>query len=204
MLTAKTSNWDKKEQPGHLFSVSLRRPVGVCFFDAMSTTIATPTTSDRAAISPAHKWDFTPIFPDWDAWEQGMKALDAKMGEFASLKGTLARGPAAVLRAYQLHDEIGMLQYRVYCYPQLRRDVDMRDQAVAGKFQRVQALFAKFGTATAWFTPELLAVPQAEMEKWIAETPGLGIYRFTIDHWTEMAGGTARLTGLFTPPFSQK
>ena len=32
-------------------------------------------------------------------------------------------------------------------------------------------------------------------------TCALGIYRFTIDHWTEMAGGTARLTGLFTPPF---
>jgi phosphohistidine phosphatase len=35
-------------------------------------------------------------------------------------------------------------------------------------------------------------------------TCALGIYRFTIDHWAEMAGGTARLTGLFTPPFSQK
>jgi phosphohistidine phosphatase len=35
-------------------------------------------------------------------------------------------------------------------------------------------------------------------------TCALGIYRFTIDHWTEMAGGTARLMGLFTPPFHQK
>jgi oligoendopeptidase F len=150
------------------------------FFAAMSTAKAQPATSDRATIPATHKWDFSPIFPDWDAWEQGMKTLDAKMGEFAALKGTLASGAAAVLRAYQLHDAIGMLQYRVYCYPQLQRDVDTRDQTVAGKFQRVQALFAKFGTATAWFTPELLAVPQAEMEKWIAETPGLGFYRFTI------------------------
>jgi oligoendopeptidase F len=146
----------------------------------MNTATAKPVTSDRAAISPAYKWDFSPIFPGWDAWEQGMKTLDAKMGEFAALKGTLAHGGAAVLRAYRLHDEIGMLQYRVYCYTQLQRDVDTRDQAVAGKFQRVQALFAKFGTATAWFTPDLLAVPQSTMEKWIAETPGLGIYRFTL------------------------
>jgi phosphohistidine phosphatase len=35
-------------------------------------------------------------------------------------------------------------------------------------------------------------------------TCALGIYRFTIDHWTEMAGETARLMGLFTPPFHQK
>jgi oligoendopeptidase F len=150
------------------------------FFAAMNTLTATPATTDRAEISASFKWDFSPIFSDWEAWEQGMKALDAKMDVFAALKGTLARDSAAVLSAYQLHDEIGMLQYRVYCYTQLQRDVDTRDQSVAGKFQRVQALFARFGTATAWFTPELLAIPQATMEKWIAETPGLAIYRFTI------------------------
>ncbi len=143
-------------------------------------TSAQPATHVRAEIPAQYKWDFSPIFPSWDAWEQGMKALDAKMGEFAALKGTLAQGSDAVLRAYRLHDEVGMLQYRIYCYTQLQRDVDTRDQAVAGKAQRVHALFAKFGTATSWFTPELLAIPQATMEKWLAETPGLAIYRFAI------------------------
>ncbi|HTB81535.1 MAG TPA: oligoendopeptidase F [Opitutaceae bacterium] len=147
----------------------------------MSTVLsAKPATHDRAEIPAQYKWDFSPIFPSWDAWEQGMKVIDAKMGEFAALKGTLAQGPDAVLRAYRLYDEVGMLQYRVYCYTQLQRDVDTRNQAVAGKFQRVQALFAKFGTATSWFTPELLTIPQATMERWFAETPALGIYRFTI------------------------
>jgi oligoendopeptidase F len=146
----------------------------------MSPAAAPSAPIDRAAIPAHHKWDFSPIFPDWNAWEQGLKALEAKMGEFAARKGTLANGPAAVLGAYRLHDEVGMLQYRVYGYTQLQRDVDTRDQLVAGKLQRVQALSAKFGAATAWFTPELLAVPQAEMEKWIAETPALGLYRFTI------------------------
>ncbi|MEI8256250.1 MAG: M3 family metallopeptidase, partial [Deltaproteobacteria bacterium] len=50
----------------------------------------------------------------------------------------------------------------------------------AGKFQRVGAIFAKFGTATAWFTPELLSIPQATMEQWIAATPALAPYRYTI------------------------
>jgi oligoendopeptidase F len=46
-------------------------------------------------------------------------------------------------------------------------------QDVAGKFQRSGALFAQFGTITAWFTPELLAHPQATVEQWIRETPEL-------------------------------
>jgi len=141
---------------------------------------AKPTTLIRADIPAQYRWDVSPLFSSWEAWEQGMQALDAKMTAFAALKGTLAQGPQAVLHAYQLRDEVGMLEEKVYRYPQLQRDTDTRDQAVGARFQRVQALLAKFGTATAWFTPELLTIPQATMEQWIAQTPGLGIYRFDI------------------------
>lgn len=139
-----------------------------------------PDTRNRAEIPAQYKWDFSPIYSSWDAWEAGMKEMEAKMDAFAALKGTLSRGPEAVLKAYRAYDEIGMMQYKVYRYPQLQRDVDTRNQDVAGKFQRVGAVFAKFGTATSWFTPELLAIPQATMQKWIAETPALADYRFTI------------------------
>ena len=153
---------------------------------AMTTLIsalaanARPASHNRAEIPGQYKWDVAPIFSDWCAWEEGMKAIDAKMAGFAALKGTLARGPEAVLHAYRLYDGIGILQDRIYNYPALQRDLDMRDQEMGGRLQRVQALMAKFGTATAWFTPELLAIPQATMERWIAQTPDLAIYRFTI------------------------
>jgi oligoendopeptidase F len=147
-----------------------------------------PETRNRAEIPAQYKWDFSGIYPSWDAWAAAMKDMEAKMDAFAALKGTLAQGPAAVLKAYRAYDEIGMLQYKVFRYPQLQRDIDTRNQEIAAKFQRVSAIFAKFGTATAWFTPEVLSIPQATMEKWIAETPELGIYRFTIlDNYRQQA-----------------
>lgn len=139
-----------------------------------------PTTRNRAEIAADFKWDFSPIYADWAAWEQGMKDTEAKMDAFAALKGTLKDGPASVLAAYRLFDEIGILQYRVFRYPQLQRDTDTRNQDVGGKLQRVQALFAKFGTATAWFNPELLAVPEDMMRGWLDATPELAPYRFPI------------------------
>jgi len=141
---------------------------------------AKPATQVRAEIPAEFRWDFSAIYPSWSAWEAGLADMEAKMDAFARLKGTLARGPAAVLKAYQGYDEIGKLQYLVFRYPQLQRDVDTRDQTVAGRFQRVDAAFARFDTATSWFTPELLKVPQATMEQWIAQTPALAPYRFTI------------------------
>lgn len=139
-----------------------------------------PATRNRSEIPAEYRWDFSAIYPDWNAWEAGLKEMDAKTEAFARLKGTLKNGPEAVLAAYRAYDEAGKLQYRVYRYPQLQRDTDTRDQAVAGRFQRVGAAFARFETASAWFTPELLTVPRATMEQWIAATPALAPYRFNI------------------------
>ncbi len=139
-----------------------------------------PATRNRDEIAADFKWDFSPIYADWAAWEQGMKDMEANMEAFAALKGTLKDGPAAVLKAYRLYDEVGIRQYRAFRYPQLQRDTDTRNQDIAGKLQRVQALFAKFGTATAWFNPELLAIPEDVMRGWLNTTPDLAPYRFPI------------------------
>ena len=148
--------------------------------NAMAAGAAKPATQNRADIPVQYRWDFTPIYANWAAWETAMKEIDSKIDAFATLKGSLKKGPGAVLKAYQAFDEIGMQQHKVSGYAALQRDVDTRNQEVSGKFQRVTSMFAKYSTATAWFTPELLSVPQATMEEWIARTPGLTPYKFTI------------------------
>jgi len=141
---------------------------------------AKPTTRNRAEIPAEFRWDFAAIYPSWEAWEGDMKRLDTRMDAFVALRGTLGQGAAQLLKAYQDYDEIGKLQYRLYRYPQLQRDVNTRDQTVAARFQRFAAAAAKFDTASAWFTPELLRIPEATVTGWIAQTPALAPYRFPI------------------------
>ena len=142
---------------------------------------AKPATRNRADIPAEFRWDFSPIYPSWTAWEAGMQEMDTRMNAFVQWKGSLAAGgPARLLEVQQAMDAIGQLQYRIYRYPQLQRDVDTKDQATAGRFQRVTALFAKFDQATAWFMPELLAIPEATVRGWVEQTPGLQPYRFPL------------------------
>ena len=155
-----------------------------------TAAIASPSSGPRprAEIPAEYKWDFSAIYPNWEAWEKAMKETEVKMEAYAARKGTLGSGPQALLAASLASDEIGKEAYKLYRYPQLQRDVDMRNQEIAGRFQRVGALFAKFGTATAWFTPELLAIPQATVERWIAETPALQPYAFSLlDNYRQQA-----------------
>ena len=154
--------------------------VGVASIALVGAAVAKPEARVRDEIPAKYRWDFAAIYADWAAWEAGTREMEAKMDAFVKLKGTLASGPDALLKAYRMFDEIGILQYKVYRYPQLQRDVDTRNQDVSGRFQKVGAIFAKFGTATSWFTPELLTIPQPTMEKWLNETPALGAYRFGI------------------------
>jgi oligoendopeptidase F len=147
---------------------------------ALAASAPKPATQIRSEIPAQYRWDFSPIYPNWDAWEAAMKEADRRIAAFASAKGSLKKGPAAVLKAYQELDEIGKIQYRLYGYTHLQRDVDSRDADVAGKFQRFNALNARLSGATAWFTPELLKIAQPTMEKWLRATPALAPYRFTI------------------------
>ncbi|MEP7301753.1 MAG: M3 family oligoendopeptidase, partial [Caldimonas sp.] len=141
---------------------------------------AKPTTRNRAEIPAEFRWDFSAIYPDWAAWEAGMREMEARVDAFLALKGTLAQGPARLLAVYRAFDEIGKLKDRLYNYPQLQRDTDTRDQAVAARVQRIGALSARYETASAWFTPELLSLPDATVTGWLAQTPELAPYRFPI------------------------
>ncbi|MES2101374.1 MAG: oligoendopeptidase F [Pseudomonadota bacterium] len=145
-----------------------------------ATATERPATRVRAEIPAEYRWDFSAIYPDWPAWEADMQRIDGLMAAFVQLKGSLKGGPEALVTAYQAYDEIGKLQYRLYRYPQLQRDVDGSNQAIAGRFQRVMAVFARFDAATAWFQPELLALPEADVKAWIARTPALAPYAFGI------------------------
>lgn len=152
----------------------------------LSTLIATPVifakpdTTNRNEISDEYKWDFSPIYPSWTEWEADLVVFEQYIETYAALKGTLAEGAAHLADVYELGDEIGQLQYILFRYPQLQRDVDTRDTDVSGKFQRVMALFSKMNTATSWFTPELLEIPEATMREWLETEPRLAPYRFPI------------------------
>ena len=139
-----------------------------------------PKSRVRSEIDAKYRWNFSDIYPSWDAWEKDRALMEQKMNEYAALKGSLAGGAQNVLKAYKLNDDMNIIAYKVYRYPALQRDVNTKDNTISAKLQQVQMMFAKFGTATAWFSPELLSIKWETMKKWLDDTPGLAPYRFTI------------------------
>ncbi len=140
-----------------------------------------PSTRDRSQIAERYTWDLSHIYPDWDSWETALDQLQGLMDSYAGLKGTLSEGPHRILEASLLSDELGQLAYRVYQYPGLMQSQDTRQNAVQARLEQVRLAIAAFRQATAWYTPELLRIPEETMRLWLDETPDLAPYRFGIE-----------------------
>ncbi len=159
---------------------SLRAKFLLVLLTLISLTISA-APRERADIDARHKWALTDIYADWDAWEQDLKKLEVLMDSYAGLQGTLAQGPEHLLKAYTMSEELGLIADRVQTYAGLVRALDNRDNEVYAKLQQVSILFSKFGTATSWFAPEMVAIEWSTMESWLSSTPGLAPYRFGIE-----------------------
>ncbi|MEJ2582414.1 MAG: oligoendopeptidase F, partial [Acidobacteriota bacterium] len=140
-----------------------------------------PASRDRALIPERYTWDLSHIYPDWDAWSDGLERLQQLMDSYGELKGTLANGPKQILKASRLSDELGQLAYRVYQYPALMQSQDTRDNTVQARLEKVRLALAAFHQATAWYTPELLEIPEATVHEWLDQEPELAPYRFGIE-----------------------
>jgi len=139
------------------------------------------TLLDRTEVEDRYKWNLLAIFSDWQAWETAYGELDRQIDRFAALQGTLAGGGDHLLAALQLRDTIGQLSYKVWYFASLWHDQDQRDNDVNAKRQQVQILFARAAQASAWFDPELLAIPLATVQGWLAADARLAVYRFAVE-----------------------
>lgn len=150
-------------------------------FRAPADAPAATALRDRVQIDDRYKWNLLNIFRDWTAWEAAYAELDGKITAFAALQKTLALGGDRLLAALKLRDEIGQLSYKVWYFAALWYDQDQRDNQINAKRQQVQILFAKAAQATAWFDPELLAIPLATTQQWLAADAALAVYRFAVE-----------------------
>ena len=147
---------------------------------AFQTLLAAPR--ERAEIDDKHKWDLTDIYSDWDTWESDLQRLEGLMDEYSSLQGTLSAGPQNLLKAFTMREELSLVSDRVQTYAGLVRALDARDNDVYAKLQQVQILLSRFGTAMAWFAPELLEIPWDQMEAMFNGNASLEPYRFGIEN----------------------
>ena len=135
-------------------------------FPASMNAASTPQRKD---IEDRYKWDLTPMYASAEAWTRHYQEIEAMVGEFAALRGKCGESAATLLRALQLHDQLGVQLEKLVAYATMRHHEDMREPALQASLQRAQTLAVKAGEASAWFQPEVLQIPEDKLKAWLRQ-----------------------------------
>jgi oligoendopeptidase F len=159
------------------------RTIGVVVWCGLlaSALMAAPKTMVRDSIPDKYKWDLGPIYADWTAWENDCARVSAMIDTLAGMKGQASKGAESLLNVLQCNDRVGELVNRISLYADLSYVTSQADNDLNAKSQRAAILTVRQSDATTWLQPELLQLPWETVRGWIDQTPGLAIYRYTLD-----------------------
>ena len=132
---------------------------------------------ERKEIPVEYTWDLTDIFPDDEAWAAERTALlemPAKMEAFA---GTLGEKPGRLLDWLKLSDELGVRIEKLMGYANCKGDQDTADGFYQDMRSKAIACYVAIAGASAFATPEILAIPDEMLDRFYAECPALETYR---------------------------
>ena len=135
---------------------------------------ATPAWAQGGGAGTGALWDLTEIYPDDSAWDAARKQALAALGGITRYKGRLGESADVLAEALVLQSDLGRTVARVYTYASLKADEDVR--AATWQERQAQAidLYTAFGEATAWFSPEILAVGKPRIDSFVAANRTLG------------------------------
>ncbi len=136
----------------------------------------------RLDVPADDTWDLSAIYPSREAWEAAIEETRADLPKLTALQGTLGEGPGRLLEGLQLQDSIGERLMRAYSYAGLKKDEDNTNAQAVADHDRAIGLSVEAGQAASYFEPELLALPEGTVERYIAEEPGLAQYQHALEN----------------------
>lgn len=131
----------------------------------------------RNEVPVEQTWKLEDLFPSPEAWEAERKAIEADLPAVTQYKGRLAEGPATLALALKAFEGLMERVDRWATYAQLRVSEDGSDPQYQGMGAMAYALAAQFMAATSFLKSEILALPEGQVEAWMAADAELAVYR---------------------------
>lgn len=135
------------------------------------------TLPTRDAVPIESTWKLEDIFATDAAWEKEFAALAARLPAAEAVRGTLGRSAPDLVSGLRVRDEFDQQVSRLAAYARMRSDEDTTRARYQALTDRVMTLATQLGTALSFYTPEILAIPPATLDSWLASDPDLHIYR---------------------------
>lgn len=142
------------------------------------------TVPARSEIPVEHTWDLESIYASDQIWEDDFTYVSQQLPKLAQLQGSLGQTAVALNQALRLRDQLSEVLERLVVYALMRFHEDTTRTHYQALQDRVMSLGADFGSATAFFVPEILAIPADRLNSYFQQEPKLDLYRHQIEDIT--------------------
>jgi len=136
---------------------------------------------ERSQIPDKYKWNLTDMYATDEAWQADVAAIDSMIPSLKGFEGKISQSADQLVSFFKAYEDLNKRLDNAGSYASMAYDQDTRQQKYTGFKDRIMTVGMKVGEATAWFTPELVSIPDATFEKWYKEKPELAVDRQYID-----------------------
>lgn len=130
-------------------------------------------------------WDLTVVFNSDAEFEKAYQDVEGSLAKITGFKGKLQEGATTFQQAVETLLDVSNKLETVYVYAHLKNDQDTANSTYQGMYDSASLLAAKSGEAMAWFEPEVLEIPENQLNSYFEENEKLAVYRHFIDQMTD-------------------
>jgi len=121
-------------------------------------------------------WRLEDLYPSDEAFWSAKQAVDGALPGLADFAGSLGASAARLSDALEAIAEQGKRLARLHAYATMKSDEDLRVAGYQAMRQEVELAFTEMSRRTSYMRPEILALPDGTVERFLASEPRLAPY----------------------------
>lgn len=138
-----------------------------------------PSTK-RSDVPEEFTWDLTHMYASDNAWRTENEALRQLPQTIASYQGRLGESAATLLEFLRLSDQLELRLTPLYGYASCKADQDQGNSVYQDMRGKAVNTAVTLSSASAFSTPEIMAIPEETLARFYQEEPALEEYRRTL------------------------
>lgn len=125
------------------------------------------TIPERKDVPASDKWDLSTLYKSDEDWEKALASIKQLTENVVAFKGKLAFSSDSLLGALKANEALEKVIETVYNYASLQHTADEGDSAAQDRDGRAMMAYAASESATSFFSPELMAIPDEKINSWM-------------------------------------
>ncbi|MGJ3237506.1 MAG: oligoendopeptidase F [Anaerolineae bacterium] len=168
--------------------------------------VTTTKVLNRSDVPAEQRWNDTSVFANRDAWQAEYEALKEELPKLGKYAGKLSEGAQTLADYWELESQLRRRLFKLRSYVGMSTAVDSTDGEAKAMLGQMMGLFGSYSRNTAFSTPELIAISEDTLLKWVKDNERLTIYERAVREMFRQAAHTRsseveQVMGMLGEPF---